>query len=213
MVWAHRQGHWKGKNFSLSFSEEAAKSYTLFYKCIFGHDFLFQRTTIVSGIENYPSTSVSRHSDDLAQLLPCLDQSVVQKYISPRINLCLYHCCCKLCVFVYCRILLLEQSHYLFVSLIPRFQIVMGMEIDLFSLVFLLSALRVDHHYTWAYYEEILIVLYVVKSYVVKSVANIYVTGVRGPPWFVQAFQYNVYCCMYCYVRAHEWSHEVILWT
>ena len=82
-------------------------------------------------------------------------KSVVQKYISPRINLCLHHCCCKLCVFVYCRILLLEQSHYLFVSLIPRFQIVMGMEIDSFSLVFLLSALWVDHSLYMTYYEEI----------------------------------------------------------
>ena len=109
-------------------------------------------------------------------------KSVVQKYISPRINLCLYHCCCKLCVFVYCRILLLEQSHYLFVSLIPRFQIVMGMEIDLFSLVFLLFALRIAQSLYVSLlrrdYKEILLLV----LYVVKSVAHIYVTGVRGPP-------------------------------
>ena len=41
--------------------------------CIFGHDFLSPRTTIFSGIENYPSPSMSCCSDDLAQLLPCLD--------------------------------------------------------------------------------------------------------------------------------------------
>ena len=36
-------------------------------------DFLSPRTTIVSGIGNYPSPSMSCCSDDLAQLLPCLD--------------------------------------------------------------------------------------------------------------------------------------------
>ena len=41
--------------------------------CIFGPDFQSLCTTIVSGIENYPSTCMSCCSDDLAQLLPCLD--------------------------------------------------------------------------------------------------------------------------------------------
>ena len=48
------------------------RSYTLFYS-VFGHDFLSPPTTIVVGIENYPSTSMSCCSDDLAQLLPYLD--------------------------------------------------------------------------------------------------------------------------------------------
>ena len=42
-------------------------------RCIFGHDFLSLHTTIVPGIENYPSASMSCYSDDLAQFLPCLD--------------------------------------------------------------------------------------------------------------------------------------------
>ena len=66
MVWAHRQGQWKGKYFSLSLSEEAAKklcivfSDVIFYPCVLH---------IVSGIENYPSPSMSYCSDDLAQLV------------------------------------------------------------------------------------------------------------------------------------------------
>ena len=42
-------------------------------QCIFRHDFLSPHTTIVPGIENFPSTSISCYSDDLAQLLLCLD--------------------------------------------------------------------------------------------------------------------------------------------
>ena len=42
-------------------------------QCIFGRDFLSPRTTTVSGIEKYPSSSMSCCSDDLAQLLPYLD--------------------------------------------------------------------------------------------------------------------------------------------
>ena len=49
---------------------------------IFGLDFLFSRNT---GIENFPSASMFCYSGDLAQLLRPL-KSVVQKYISPRIN-------------------------------------------------------------------------------------------------------------------------------
>ena len=49
------------------------KIYTIFLQRIFGRDFLSPRTTIFSGIENYPSASISCCSDDLAQLLPCLD--------------------------------------------------------------------------------------------------------------------------------------------
>ena len=44
-----------------------------FLQHIFGRDFLSPRTTIFSGIENYPSASISCCSDDLAQLLQCLD--------------------------------------------------------------------------------------------------------------------------------------------
>ena len=42
-------------------------------QCIFGRDFLSPRTTLVSGIENYPSTCISCCSDDLSLLLTCLD--------------------------------------------------------------------------------------------------------------------------------------------
>ena len=68
-----RQGQWKGKNFGISFSEEAAKKILHVLQCIFRCDFIFPRTTKVSGIKKYPSASMSCCSDDLAQLLPCLD--------------------------------------------------------------------------------------------------------------------------------------------
>ena len=42
-------------------------------QCIFGRDFLSRRTTIVSGIKNYPSTCMSCCSDDLSLLLLHLD--------------------------------------------------------------------------------------------------------------------------------------------
>ena len=45
----------------------------LFAQCLFGRDFLSPHTTIVLGIENYPSASMSCCSDDLALLLPRLD--------------------------------------------------------------------------------------------------------------------------------------------
>ena len=73
MVWAHRQGQWKGKCFSLSFSEETANKLRVVLQCIFGRNFLSPCATIVSGIENYSSLSMACCSDDLAQLLPCLD--------------------------------------------------------------------------------------------------------------------------------------------
>ena len=72
-VQAHKQGQWKGKHFSLSFSEEAANKLHVVLQCIFGRDFLSPHTTIASGVENYPSASMSCRSDYLAQLLPCLD--------------------------------------------------------------------------------------------------------------------------------------------
>ena len=59
MVWGHRQGQWKGKNFGISFSEEAAKKLCVVLQCISGRDFLSLRTTKASGIENYPSASMS----------------------------------------------------------------------------------------------------------------------------------------------------------
>ena len=52
-------------------SEEVAKRVVL--RCIFRRDFLSLPTTNVSGIENYPSVSMSCCSDDLAQLPLCLD--------------------------------------------------------------------------------------------------------------------------------------------
>ena len=58
--------------------------------CIFGHDFLSPRT-IVLGIKNYPSPSISCCSDDLAQFTTVLRplKSEVQKHISPKITFCL----------------------------------------------------------------------------------------------------------------------------
>ena len=56
---------------TLSFSEEMAKKLRVVLQFIFGREFLSPHTTIVSGIENYPSPSMSCWSDDLAQLLPC----------------------------------------------------------------------------------------------------------------------------------------------
>ena len=72
-VWGRRQDQWKGNNYSLSFRRMRKESYALFLQRIFGRDFLSPRTTIFSGIENYPSARMSCCSDDLALLLPCLD--------------------------------------------------------------------------------------------------------------------------------------------
>ena len=72
MVWVHRQGQRKGKYFSLYCSEEVARKLRVVLQCIFGRDFLSPRTTVASGVENYPSASMSCCSDDLAQLLPSL---------------------------------------------------------------------------------------------------------------------------------------------
>jgi len=49
------------------------KIYALLLQRIFRRDFLSLRTTIFLGIENYASASIPCCSDDLAQLLPCLD--------------------------------------------------------------------------------------------------------------------------------------------
>ena len=72
-VWARRQDQWEGNDYGLSFRRMRKKVYAIFLQRIFGRDFLSPRTTIFSGIENYPSASISCCSDDLAQLLPCLD--------------------------------------------------------------------------------------------------------------------------------------------
>ena len=56
-----------------SFKECGQKIHVLFLKRIFRCDFLSPHTTIFLGIENYPGASMSCCSDDLAQLLPCLD--------------------------------------------------------------------------------------------------------------------------------------------
>ena len=58
-----RQGQWKGKNFGISFSEEVAKKILNVLQCIFRCDFIFPRTTKVSGIKKYPSASMSCCSD------------------------------------------------------------------------------------------------------------------------------------------------------
>ena len=57
-----------GNNYSLSFRRMQEKIYAILLRRIFGRDFLSLRTTIFSGIENYPSASISCCSDDLAQL-------------------------------------------------------------------------------------------------------------------------------------------------
>ena len=81
----------EGNNYSLSFRRMWEKNLRFFLKRIFGCDFLSPRTTIFSGIENYPSASISCCSDNLAQLLPCLDLwSLWSEVISPRINFSLY---------------------------------------------------------------------------------------------------------------------------
>ena len=72
-VWARRQDQRDGNNYSIFFRRMWKKIYAIFLQRIFGHDFLSPRTTIFSGIENYPSASLSCCSDNLAQLLPCLD--------------------------------------------------------------------------------------------------------------------------------------------
>ena len=63
----------KGRKFSLSFSKEVAKMLRIVLQYIFRHDFLSPHTTIVPGVKNFPSASISCYSVDLAQLLLCLD--------------------------------------------------------------------------------------------------------------------------------------------
>ena len=53
LVWVRRQGQWKGKNFSLSFSEEAAKTLRVVLQCIFGRDFLI--TTYYKSLRQWRS--------------------------------------------------------------------------------------------------------------------------------------------------------------
>ena len=55
-----------GKKFKISVT-------SAYIACATGRDFLSPRTTIFSGIESYPSASISCCSDDLTELLPCLD--------------------------------------------------------------------------------------------------------------------------------------------
>ena len=93
MIWTCRQGQWKGKNSCISFLEEAAKKLCIVLQCIFELDFLCPFTTKVLGIENYPSPSMSYCSDELAHYVATVLRylkSVVRKYISLRINFCLY---------------------------------------------------------------------------------------------------------------------------
>ena len=69
MVWARMYSQWI--YYCLPFwSLGGGKK--LFAQCIFGRDFLSPCTTIVLGIENYPSACMSCCSDDLAMLLPRL---------------------------------------------------------------------------------------------------------------------------------------------
>ena len=114
MVWAHRQGQWKCKNFSLSFSEAAKIKLRIVLHCIFGRDFLSPRTKIVSDIKNYPSANTTCCSDNLAQLLsaktievwdPKIYQSENKVLLLPLIDH-LY-----LLLFTYCVLLPISVEH------------------------------------------------------------------------------------------------------
>ena len=72
MVWPRMQIQWNGKNYCLSFQEEAEiviRCFTMYFR----HDFLSSCTAIVSGIKDHPSTCISCCSNDLSLLLLCLD--------------------------------------------------------------------------------------------------------------------------------------------
>ena len=58
--------------------------------------------------------------------------------------------------------------------------------------MFLFSALQVAHS---TYMDGCL--LWIV-SYVVKSVAHVYISSIRGLPWFVQSFQWYIVCIAIC---------------
>ena len=75
IVWVHRQGQWKVSILVSPFLEEVEQKLCIVtvLQCRFRRDFLSPRTTIASGVENYPSPSMSCCFDDLAQVLPCLD--------------------------------------------------------------------------------------------------------------------------------------------
>ena len=73
MVWACMQEMGGQQLYGLSFRKRWEKKLRVVLQCILGRDFLSLCTTIFSGIKNYPSASISCCSDDLAQLLPCLD--------------------------------------------------------------------------------------------------------------------------------------------
>ena len=71
IVWAYRP--MKGQELWYFLFGGGAKKLHVVLQCIFERDFLSPRTTKVSGIEKYPSASMSCCSDDLAQWLPCVD--------------------------------------------------------------------------------------------------------------------------------------------
>ena len=74
MVWAHRQGQRKRRNFSLSFSEEAAKMLCLVYNAFL--DVIFYSHILVYNSFGYRKLSKCQHVlllDDLALLLLHLD--------------------------------------------------------------------------------------------------------------------------------------------
>ena len=76
MAWAHRQGQWKDKNFGISFMKEAAKKVHVVLQCIFICPCVLQKFRVLKtfpGVKNYPSASMSCYSDDLAELLLCID--------------------------------------------------------------------------------------------------------------------------------------------
>ena len=82
MTWARRQGQWKGKYFH--FGEGGKKSYALFYN-VFSDLIFYPRILQKFRVSKTIPASVglspmSCFSDDLAQLLPCLDRPVGSKF-------------------------------------------------------------------------------------------------------------------------------------
>ena len=57
-------------NYSLSFSVEVGEMLCIVLQCIFGRDFLSPRTTIVSGIKNYPLCLVATYPTVLTSAGP-----------------------------------------------------------------------------------------------------------------------------------------------
>ena len=82
----------KGKNFGISFSEEAAKKIHIVLQCNFRHDFIYLRVLQKFRVSKTQCQYVLLlwWSGTVATVLRSL-KSVVRKYVSLRIIFCLYH--------------------------------------------------------------------------------------------------------------------------